>query len=825
MSAIIRVATTVAGTLASSFKNGDTIDGVVLTTNDVILIKNQSVGTENGVYIVNVSGAPTRSHSFRTGISVAKEVVFVTNGIINANSSFLITNVSGSDIVGTDTLTFVRNTIPNAVSTDGIQTLSNKTLTLPKINDTSADNQYIFGVNELTVDRTITLPLLTGNDTFVFEQHIQSLTNKNITGSTNTVEASQLQTTGMPVIINTNSPSAAGQVLVTTTTTNATWQTSSALNVNLQQAYDNSTSPEIVLDTTRGALTLQDNSTPIATNLFEIQNNGGSTTYFSVTATRTTIDGDATITGDLLVEGTTTTVQSEIVKIADNHLYLNDGYTISSAQTGGLVVNYLPTSTTDTVAATGFVAGIASTSNPTVNTVGATIFSANDLIQISGANTTNNNGLFEVLTHIANVLTIRGVGTMGTIEDFTQNQFTTDTIVAGVITQVNVTVMRGGIDGIWESGSGLSVASFTFRNQVDVSSSQILTNKTINTANNTLTIDTGDITTGTLVVTRGGTGVSTLTNGNVLVGNGTGAVTTTKTAPSGDFVGTSDIQTLTNKTITSPIINEILDSNGNKEITFITTTSAVNEVTITNSATTNNPIISGTGGDTNIGIDLQVKGTGVYRLLGTANVAAEVQLFEDTSNGTNYTGLKAANAISTTTTFTLPSTDGNSNQFLQTDGSTILSFSSLSIRIFSDEKAVTTAGGTFTAGAWQTRTLNTTRGNMTGTSLSTNQFTLPAGEYLIESSSPAYRVDQHQSRLQNISDATTDLISQTSETVSSGGSADQSIAFITGYISIASSKNFEIQHRCSNTQSTDGFGRAVGFTTEVYTLVKVFQLG
>lgn len=57
---------------------------------------------------------------------------------------------------------------------------------------------------------------------------------------------------------------------------------------------------------------------------------------------------------------------------------------------------------------------------------------------------------------------------------------------------------------------------------------------------------------GTLGVANGGTGATTLTG--VLVGNGTSAVTT-KTNPSGAFVGTTDAQTLTNKTLTSPTIN------------------------------------------------------------------------------------------------------------------------------------------------------------------------------------------------------------------------------------------------------------------------------
>ena len=67
------------------------------------------------------------------------------------------------------------------VTLTATQILSNKTLTLPQINDTSSDHQYIFAVSELVADRTVTLPLLTGNDTFVFNDHIQTLTNKTLT--------------------------------------------------------------------------------------------------------------------------------------------------------------------------------------------------------------------------------------------------------------------------------------------------------------------------------------------------------------------------------------------------------------------------------------------------------------------------------------------------------------------------------------------------------------------------------------------------------------------------------------------------------------------
>jgi len=73
-----------------------------------------------------------------------------------------------------------------AVGTAATQTLTNKTLTsavltTPQINDSSADHQYIFAAANLAADRTVSLPLLGGNDTFVFEAHTQTLTNKTLT--------------------------------------------------------------------------------------------------------------------------------------------------------------------------------------------------------------------------------------------------------------------------------------------------------------------------------------------------------------------------------------------------------------------------------------------------------------------------------------------------------------------------------------------------------------------------------------------------------------------------------------------------------------------
>jgi len=69
------------------------------------------------------------------------------------------------------------------------------------------------------------------------------------------------------------------------------------LNATVQTVYNQSTSPEMVLDSTRGGFTIRDNSTPIGSNLLEVQNNAGTTTFFKVDQTGATIDGKLTVTG------------------------------------------------------------------------------------------------------------------------------------------------------------------------------------------------------------------------------------------------------------------------------------------------------------------------------------------------------------------------------------------------------------------------------------------------------------------------------------------------------------------------------------------------
>ena len=104
----VRVATTASGTLASAFDNASTVDGVTLATGDRIFLKNQSTASENGIYTVNASGAPTRATDFDASSEVSGGTfTFVEEGTTNADSGWVVTN-NGDVTVGTTGLTFAQ---------------------------------------------------------------------------------------------------------------------------------------------------------------------------------------------------------------------------------------------------------------------------------------------------------------------------------------------------------------------------------------------------------------------------------------------------------------------------------------------------------------------------------------------------------------------------------------------------------------------------------------------------------------------------------------------------------------------------------------------
>jgi hypothetical protein len=191
----------------------------------------------------------------------------------------------------------------------------------------------------------------------------------------------------------------------------------------------------------------------------------------------------------------------------------------------------------------------------------------------------------------------------------------------GDITNTNLTILQQAIAGYEEVSiaGGVQTTPLVFSNGLvsDGKNAVIKFTGTI-TGNQTVTIpDTiektyiiSNGTTGAFTVefkTVSGTGVTfgtTDKSTKILFADGTNIVDT-------GTVSLTGVQTLTNKTLTAPILDEINDSNGNEEIIFTTTASAVNEITIANAATGNSPNISVTGDDTNIGLSVSTKGTGL----------------------------------------------------------------------------------------------------------------------------------------------------------------------------------------------------------------------
>jgi hypothetical protein len=158
-----------------------------------------------------------------------------------------------------------------------------------------------------------------------------------------------------------------------------------------------------------------------------------------------------------------------------------------------------------------------------------------------------------------------------------------------------------------------------------------------------------DVSTAAMLTTLGGQPLdATLTSLAAYNTNGILVQTSADTFAGRTIDGTADHITVTNgsgvsgnPTLSLPvsikIVTAILDTNGNETIKFTATGSAVNEITVTNAATAGNPKISATGGDTNVSLLLDAKGTGVIRaqqavipdpvaLSDAANIATDASL-------------------------------------------------------------------------------------------------------------------------------------------------------------------------------------------------------
>tara|TARA_Y100000310_G_scaffold230865_2_gene233416 strand:- start:2927 stop:6067 length:3141 start_codon:yes stop_codon:yes gene_type:complete len=237
-------------------------------------------------------------------------------------------------------------------------------LTLPQINDTSSDHQYVFAVSELAADRTVTLPLLTGNDTFVFAAFAATLTNKTLTSPVlNTgvsgsavLDQDDMSGNSATQLATQQSIKAYVDAQVATEDTlaelNDTTISGPASNDVLQysgSAWVDRTYAEAGLVSLTGSETLTNKTltSPVLnggalTALTDLDMTSGDKTILDTIGSNTLTIGASgttvTIPGSLTVTGGTTTVSTTNTLIADKLITLNDGGAAASGTAVGIEV-------------------------------------------------------------------------------------------------------------------------------------------------------------------------------------------------------------------------------------------------------------------------------------------------------------------------------------------------------------------------------------------------------------------------------------------------------------------------------------------------------
>tara|TARA_B100001250_G_scaffold184834_1_gene158970 strand:+ start:718 stop:1527 length:810 start_codon:yes stop_codon:yes gene_type:complete len=181
-------------------------------------------------------------------------------------------------------------------------------------------------------------------------------------------------------------------------------------------------------------------------------------------------------------------------------------------------------------------------------------------------------------------------------------------------------------------------------------------------------------------------------------------------------------------------------------------------------------------------------------------------------------------------------------------GSAVTGVGFTSVAIVYDEKDKAVTGGTFSSGAWRTRDLNkisysggygdaSTEKFVTLSSENDNQFDLVAGSYLIEWQCPAYRIDGHQSRLNQLGVGATSTNERffhgtnNYEQNSAYGTMNTSIGV--AYTTITDTGYYTIGHRCTSSEgsSGNGFGVSNSQTNQVsdddiraiFSIIKIYK--
>jgi hypothetical protein len=150
----VRAATASPRDFATGFMESSIIDGVTLLEGDRILIKNQTIGVENGIYLVNLTGPPTRTADMALAYEAGASAVLVEEGNTLADTGWVCSNNQNDDVVGSHHLVFIQFAGSNTTKAgDGI-TVVGHIVSVDQTVVRTSGVQSISGVKTLT-DQTV----------------------------------------------------------------------------------------------------------------------------------------------------------------------------------------------------------------------------------------------------------------------------------------------------------------------------------------------------------------------------------------------------------------------------------------------------------------------------------------------------------------------------------------------------------------------------------------------------------------------------------------------------------------------------------------------
>ncbi|QKF94437.1 hypothetical protein QKU48_gp0979 [Fadolivirus algeromassiliense] len=684
---------------------------------------------------------------------------------------------------GITTATTRTITIPDAsttlVGTDTTQTLTNKTLTAPIIS---------------TISNTGTLTLPTNTDTLVGRITTDTLTNKTLIDNSTIIADVDDVTKQIKFD--------AGGTTATSTTITA------AQTANRILTLPDATDTLIGRSTTD---TLANKSLQNNTNFFvdnaDATKKIGFNTSSATTGTTITLSGVQTTNRTLTLPDATDTLVGRATTDTLTNKTLTAPIISTITNTGTLT---LPTNTdtlvgrqtTDTLtnkslvdASTYFVDDSDTTKKMQFQLSGITTATTRTITipdldtTLVGTNATQTLTNKTLTTPIISSISNTGTLTLPTSTDTLVGRATTDTLTNKTLVDTTVVfadltdqtkLIKFDAGGTTATSTTITAAqtanrTITLPDATDTlvgrSTTDTLANKSLQN-NTNFHVDQTDATKKIGFITSGATTSTTLT----LAGVQTTNRTVTLPDATDTLVGRATTDTLTNKTLTAPVISQISNTG---TLTLPTSTD-----TLVGRATT----------------DTLTNKT----ITSTTNTIRATQL------GTTGSDVVISGASAPTT-----------GQSLVATSATTAAWLTAKRWILRDEKTTGTGGGGFTSGSWQTRTLNTTAyDGGSDVTLSSNQFTCAAGTYRIKASAIGAGCGIHQVRLYNVTGSSVVSYGLVVKPSHSDGTPSEVECIITP----GSSTTYRLEHRCTSTNNTDGMGTAAGWGTEVYANVLIEKM-